>query len=336
MPKKGIHKAKSKTIVTIGEAWKNFEAEKSAKGLVTSTMENYLQSLTYFKEFSKFNDDTDITSITKALVINWINDMRSEKVDPDTGEVKALSAAAINHYIRDCRAFFYWCMKDERKYIEHFTVEQVKAQEPKKKTYTKEDLKRLLAKPKTEEEKDYVEWRNWAIVNLAYDMGARAATISEIRIEDINFQKRTIYLRHTKNKSLTHATISTQCAKVLKHFIETWREGVAGDAYLFCSYGGDKLVYDALAHSFTKYCKSRGVEMHSLHGLRHSFATELATNTKGDMVRVQKALGHSSIDMARKYINLAEIDMGNYDDISPLAKSKDSRGRPRRGVKKAD
>lgn len=336
MPKKGVHRAKEKTLVTIGEAFKNFYAEKKAKGVVQDTLDNYEQSLRFFKEFASFTDDTDIKSINKPLIIGWINSMKEGKVDTESGELITLTPAAINHYIRDVRVFLYWCMNDEHKYIEHFKVEQVAAQEPKTKTYTKDDLKRLLAKPKTDDDTDFVEWRNWAIANLAYDMGARCATIQDIRIGDINFQKRTIYLRHTKNKTLTHATISSACAKVLKQFIETWREGVDNEDYLFCSYGGGELKYSALAHSFTKYCKSRGVEMHSLHGIRHSFATALASNTNGDMVKVQKALGHSSIDMARKYINLAEVDMGDYDNISPLAKAKDTRGKPRKGVKRKE
>lgn len=311
-----------KSQVTIGEAYTAFENEKMAKGLVEATIENYKQSLSYFKEYAELEDSSDIKGINRDLVTAWVNAMREN----------GLSASSINHYLRDCRAFFYWCMKDERKYIESFRVELVRAQETKKKTYSKEELKRLLAKPKNEE--DFTEWRNWAIVNLIYDMGARAGTILEIQIRDINFIKRSIYLRHTKNKSLTHMTISSTCAKIIKQFIDDWRSDAEGADYLFCSYGNEQLTYNALAHSFSFYCKERGVNHTSLHGLRHTFATELAENTNGDMIRVQKALGHSSIDMARKYIDIANIDMGEYDSISPLAKSKDKRGRPSRKVGK--
>lgn len=313
-------KSADNPTVTIGEAYANFVTEKQAKGLVAATLRNYEQSLNYFKNHCGFNDDTNVALVTRELVIQWINAMRENE----------LSSAAINHYLRDCRAFFYWCMHDDRKYIEPFSVETVRAQEAKKKTYTKDDLKRLLAKPK--DENDFVEWRTWAIVNLAYDMGARCGTITEIQLQDVNLQKRTIYLRHTKNKSLSHATISSQCAKVLKTFINDFRSDAADADYLFCNYGNEQLSYNALAHSYTRYCKNRGVEKHSLHSVRHTFATALAENTNGDMVKVQKALGHSSIDMARKYIDIANISMGNYDDISPLAKVKDKRGRPKRKV----
>ena len=324
MAKRVVKRNSSASIVTIGEAYRGFEREKQAKGLVEKTLFNYKQSLEYFKKANELADADSIARITKDMVIDWVNTMRENE----------LKAAAINHYIRDIRAFLYWCMGDERKYIEQFKIEQVSAQEPKQKTYTKEDIKRLLAKPIDKTDNDFVEWRTWAIVNLAYDMGARAGTIISIQMNDVNLQNRSIYLRHTKNKSLTHAVISSQCAKVLKEYINDWRATASADEYLFCSYSNEQLQYNALAHSFARYCERRKVEMHSIHGLRHTFATELAENTNGDMVRVQKALGHSSIDMARKYINLANVSMGDYDDISPLARVKDKRGRPKKKITK--
>lgn len=310
--------------ITIAYAYNIFENEKIAKGLVEATLKNYRQSLNYLKLFGGFDDNTNIKELNKDLLTGWINAMRDDGV----------STAAINHYLRDCRAFLYWCMSDERQYLSGFTVDLVRGQEEKPKTYSDSDIAKLLAKPKRKNNADFIEWRNWAIVNLAYDMGARCATLTSIQMQDINLQKRSIYLRHTKNKALTHATISTQCAKVLKEFITDWRSDAADDNYLFCNFSNEQLSYNALAHSFTRYCENRGVEQHSLHGLRHSFATALAENTNGDMVRVQKALGHSSIEMAKKYVNLAKVDMGEYDTISPLAKTKSKKGTPKRKIQR--
>lgn len=320
--KRTITRSKTAEIVTIGEAYKRFENDKSAKGLEPATMRNYEQSLGYLMEYAGFTKTTDIKSFSRDLIIEWTNMLRDNE----------LSHKSINHYIRDCRAFLRWCMHDDRKYLERFQIDEVNGQEPTKKVYALEDLKRLLAKPKEKEDSDFVEWRNWAIVNLAFDMGARCSTITNIQIGDVNLEKHTIYLRHTKNKALAHMNISSNCARVLKEFINDWRHSASDEEYLFCNYSGEQLTYNALAHSYTKYCKSRGVEKHSLHSVRHSFATALAENTNGDMVKVQKALGHKSIDMARQYIDMASVSMGDYDTISPLARSKDKRGRPKRKI----
>lgn len=310
--------------ITIGYAYGVFENEKKAKGLVEATMRNYKQSLAYLMEYNGLTEESSLELIDRDMIVNWTNMMRDNGLTP----------AAINHYLRDARAFLYWCMHDNRKYIEKYSIEAVKGQEPKQKTYTKEEIKRLLAKPKRKENADFVEWRNWTIFNLIYDMGARASTLINIQMQDINLDRRSIYLRHTKNQSIMHSTISTQCAKVLKEYIADWRADADPTDYLFCNYGAEQLTYNALAHSFTMYCTNRGVQHHSLHGVRHSFATALAENTNGDMIRVQKALGHKSIDMARKYINLANIDMGDYDAASPLSQMRDSRGRPKKSIKR--
>ena len=319
---------KKEPIVPIGEAYKKFEYEKKAQGRVAATINNYRKSLDMFKGFCGFTDETDIKSINKQLVIDWMTAMQTE-----TEETPALSASSINHYLRDCRAFFYWCMSDENKYLERFTMPTVSVQEVKQKTYSDKEIERLLKTPEKDRVCDAVEWRCWAITHLAFDMGARAGSIMEIRIEDLNLKKQNVYLRHTKNKALAIFNISTSCARALKQYIELYRYGASGEDYLFVDIGGEPLNQSSLSHSFAKYCKARGVDKTSIHGIRHTFATKLAENTNGNLVRVQKGLGHSSIDMARKYINMAAIDMGDYDEISPLhQKKKNKRGRPKRKI----
>lgn len=323
--KRKVKGSSNNSFISIGYAYTQFDSENRANGLAPSTIANYKQSFTYFIDFADLTEDSDIVEINKDLITEWKNTMILD----------GKSIKTINHYVRDVRRFCNWCMSDEREYLAHFTIKEVSGQEPKQKIYTQQEIDNLLAKPRYKEGADFTEWRCWAIANLIYDMGARASTILNIQLQDINFQRRSIYLRHTKNKALSHAIISTQCAKVLKEYIgEYFPHDASGSTYVFCNVAFEQLSYNALAHSFTKYCESRGVEHHSLHGLRHSFATKLAETTNGDMVRVQKALGHSSIDMARKYVDLAAVEMGEYDNISPLATSKERRGRPKRSIKK--
>lgn len=313
-------------VISIGEAFNGFEREKIAKGLAQSTLYNYRLTITKFVEHNGLEDNSPITAITKDVILNWINALQKESI----------RATSINHFIRDLRAFFNWCMADERKYLPMFKIDSVKTQEARPKAFAKDDLKILLQKPEGKEDLDFVAWRTWAVVNLALDMGARAASISEIQLGDINFQTNTIYLRHTKNKKLAHQNISSACAKALKEYINLYRAYAEDDEYLFCNVEGNRMSYNALSHSFRRYAIARGVSQYNLHGLRHSFATTFAENTNGDMIKLQKALGHSSIDMAQKYVDIAAIDIGNYDSISPLATTKGSnKGAPSRKVRRA-
>ena len=318
--------ANAQQAPTFREVVREFEKEKIADGVTSKTIHNYEQSLDKFLNFANCDYNSEITALDKAAVIDWVAAMQKSNI----------SVASINHYLRDVRAFANWCMADEQKYLTPFKITTVKGQAARPKAFVGDDLSILLQKPQNKSDNDFVEWRNWAVVNLAFDMGARAGTIVDIQMGDINLRNNTLYLRHTKNKRLTHLNFSSTCAKALKEYINLYRQGATEDEYLFCNFGGEQLTYNALAHSFAKYCKNRGVEQHNLHGLRHSFATTFAQTTNGDMVRLQKALGHSSIDMAQKYVDIASVNMGNYDEISPLAIAKSSnKGAPKRAIGRA-
>ena len=61
--------------------------------------------------------------------------------------------------------------------------------------------------------------------------------------------------------------------------------------------------------SLSRFFKKLGIEGQS-HDLRKTRATDYYNKTK-DIVKVQKFLGHSSVDMTRKYIGLGEHEMLN-------------------------
>lgn len=324
MAKRTVKSSVGKNLgITIGAAYEGFIKEKKAKGLSEATFRNYNLSIDRFLSLNEIDENSIITICNKQFVVNWINGMIENGTRTTT----------INHYLRDIRAFLYWCMADEQGYLPSFKIECVKVQETLPKAFADDDLRVIMRKPKGKGDADFTEWRTWCIAVLAYDMGARAGSIADIRIEDINFTNNTIYLRHTKNKKLGTFHISTDCAKALKEFMKIYRWDCDGEEYLFCNSNGEALSYNGMRIAFQRYCTRRGVEQYNLHGLRHSFAQAFVKNTNGDMVRLQKALGHSTIDMSRKYVDISAVDMGDYDKISPLASAIEAtKGAPKRKI----
>lgn len=317
--KRSIKPYQKQLIITIGDAFKKFSAEKAVKGVVEKTLHNYRQSLDYFMEEYSIYDDFDVSQINKDMVLEWQAALMK----------KGISPSSINHYTRDLRTFLYWCMKDENKFIYHFKIEEMSAQTPPPKKYEDNDLKKLLEKPKSD---DYVEWRNWVMVNLMYDMGGRIGSVVEIQMQDVNLEQRFVYLRHTKNKELAYSPLSSHCVRILKEYKHKWRHDAEPDEPFFCQTNLEPLTYSAAAQAFRKYCNKRGVKQHSMHGIRHSFATTLAKSTH-DVVKVQKALGHRSIRMAQKYIDMTSINI-DADRESPLAQISKGNGRPENKIKK--
>lgn len=318
--KRKIKVATDAELTPIGMALEEFIEEKEAAGRSKSTINNYKQSVRLFMEYHDITPEETLDNIKPQNFYKWIAHMEQDYVTP----------AAINHYLRDCRAFFYWCMAEgEHQYMKPFKIQLVKAQEEQIKLFSDEELELLLDKPKKPNAKNnnFTEWRNWAIVNWILATGNRCSTVVDVRLGDINFLKGEITLRHTKNKKAQIVPLSSSLETAIKEYIRYFRKGAGADGYLFCNVGDEALTTNALRQSFKEYCLARGVNRYNLHGLRHNFS-KLWIRNNGDTFRLQKLLGHSSLDMTRKYVELFSEDLkDDFDKYNPLDNIKKSASR---------
>jgi integrase/recombinase XerD len=305
--KRKIVKNVKADLILLNEAFAEFMDEKEAKNCAPSTLRNYQQSFDYFVAFNELSEDATTDLITANLFYHWMHSMR----------IDGVKASSINHYLRDTRAFFYWCMDADRQYITPaFKIELMKHQEEQIKFFPDEDLEVLLEKPKRND--NFATWRTWAIVNWVLGTGNRAATICEVQIGDIDFNKKSIALRHTKNKKAQVIPLSSSLETVIKEYIRVWRNGCKRDAWLFPNIGDEKLTTNALAHAFAKYCKERNVNQTNIHGLRHNFAKGWIQNN-GNQFVLQQVMGHASVAMTQKYVKLFSDDYKeDFDRFSPL------------------
>lgn len=305
--KRKIKKSTGYELIPVSQAFEEFLQEKEAKNLSEATLRNYKQSYNLFMEFNELGEETNTDELAQSQIYKWINSQKLDGVKP----------TSINHYLRDLRTFFYWCMDADRRYINPpFKINMIEAQEEQLKLFTDDELELLLEKPRKND--SFVDWRMWAIVNWVLGTGNRAATICDVKMTDINFAHKEITLGHTKNKKAQTIPLSSSLETVIKEYCRMWRKDAAVGGYLFCNIGEDKLTTNALRHSFARYCESRGVEKTNIHGLRHNFAKGWVRNN-GNMFALQKILGHSSLDMTRKYVKLFSEDIKeDFDKFSPL------------------
>lgn len=307
MARMKVKRSASADTLTLNEAFENFILEKEARNLSQATIHNYRQSYQQFFVVSKFSEETATDEVNVNLIYKWINIMKLDGVKP----------TSINHYLRDVRAFLYWCMDEDRKYIDPpFKIKAIEAQEEQLKMFTDEELADLLEKPRRND--TFVDWRTWAIVSWVLGTGNRAATICDVKITDVSFAKKEIMLGHTKNKKAQIIPLSSSLETVLKEYIRMWRKEAPADGWLFPNVGEEKLTTNALRLSFGRYCKARGIDKSNIHGLRHNFAKGWVRNN-GNMFALQKILGHSTLDMTRRYVKMfAEDIKEDYDSFSPL------------------
>ena len=227
---------------------------------------------------------------------------------------EGLRTASINHYLRCVRSFLYWCMDEE--FIGRFKIRMLKEQESVKPTYTDEQIRLLVHEPRRDAL--YTEWRCWAMACWFLGTGNRAETACSVRLGDVSFQDREIRINRTKTHQAIVLPLSDELATVLRKFISMFRDVDKPEEYLFPSVGNTKLTVNALKISMRQYNQRRSVTMTGLHAYRHTFAKNWIRNT-GDVFRLQKILGHKTLEMTRRYVNMFAEDLKDgYESFCPL------------------
>ena len=302
--KRKIKRSVSSDVVSLNSAFDDFISEKEATNKSPSTVKSYKK--TYKKFCDKFGEIEDTQSITQSMFYRWSQSMLNDGISPES----------INHYLRDMRTFVNWCMDNSREYIQPFKIELVSSQQNPPKFYDQEEQEALIKRPS--KKADYCEWRSWAICNFILATGARTSSIINLQMKDVDLKRKKITYSHTKNKEAQIIPMSSKLQSVLKEYIRIWRADTTEDSYLFSNIGENFLTDNALRISFRKYAQDRGVSKTSIHGLRHTFAREFILRD-GNMITLQRLLGHSTLEMTRRYIKIFSEDISEgFDDFNPL------------------
>ncbi|MDL2219375.1 tyrosine-type recombinase/integrase [Ruminococcaceae bacterium OttesenSCG-928-O06] len=288
--------------LTITELFEEFIVEKESNGLSPATIYHYGKSFDKFLQFTGKEITMDCTD--SKLIQRFIKLLQKD----------GLKHTSINHYLRDIRVFLYWCM--ENHYLPRYTIKELKGQEEAIITYTDEEMSKLLKRP--HKNASFTEWRSWAAINYLYATGNRAQTLCCIQMQDICFTQKDIHLRHTKNKRAQVIPMSNALCSVLREYIRIWRRNTLPSDYLFCNITATQLTTDALAHSINVYNKKRGVNKRGVHRFRHSFSRQYILNT-GNVLKLQKILGHSTLEMTQRYVNIFDDDLrADFEAANPL------------------
>ena len=298
MRRKSILNEKVLQNITTQEVINKFTRHCVVKNLSQKTIKYYQDNFTYFNSIIP---NTYISEIT----ISALEDFVFAKKE------KCKKVVTINSELRAMRALLYFAM--ERGYIDGFNINLLKDDSIQKEPYSNIELAKLLKKPKS---KNWVEWRNWAIVNYLLATGNRVGTVVNIQIKDLDFENNRIILYHNKNRKQQIIPLSITLKTVLKEYLSTWE--YTNEDYLFPQYEGKQMAERTMQQAINKYNKSRGVSKTSVHLFRHTFAKNYVM-AGGKVEKLQRLLGHSSITMTMHYINLYGTDLANdYDSFNPL------------------
>ena len=293
-------------LSSLKEGKEEFIADCKIRNLAKGTISIYEEDFNYFIKYPNENyPELDIQNdLNKDIVTEFVIEMQEN----------GLKTSTINIRLRSIRCALYYFMKNG--YINNeFKIEQIKEEKGIPELYTKAEIQKLLKKPNLKT-CTFAEYRTWAVINFFVATGVRRRSLINVKIQDLDFENDLIYIRVTKNRKTLVLPMGKTLKKVLLEYLR-YRSGEDND-YLFCNLEGKQLTKDALNNIIKKYNLKRGVKKTGVHLFRHYFAKEYIQNG-GNALKLQKLLGHSSLEQTQRYVDLFGQDLQvDFDKFNPL------------------
>lgn len=172
----------------------------------------------------------------------------------------------------------------------------------------------LLAQPNT---KVIEELRDKVLMLLMADSGLRLSEAISLRIDKI-FWKDGLVTVMGKGRKERVIPIGETTKRIMGEYAAVRKPNES--PYFFLTRRGYSMKNRYVQVAMKKYGKMAGITgvRVSPHTLRHSFAIMYILNG-GDAFSLQNILGHSTLDMVRNYVNLAQNDVTTqYRKFSPI------------------
>lgn len=283
------------------------------EGKSKNTVTIVTRSVTYFNDFLSVNGlSTDVTQIGTREIRTFIFHLQQKRCFSNHPYSKAqrrgLSGHTINTYMRSIRAFWSWLVEEE--IIEVNPFSRLKIPKPPKKviaTFSQYQIESLLSIMNNSPE----GYRDMVIILTLLDTGLRVNELINLKMEHVWLEESIIKVLGKGNKERL-VPIGKQIRKLLWRYISQYRPEPALPNLdnLFLNRDGRPLTknrLDSLMKHYGKLAGLTGIRC-SPHTLRHTFAINYLRNG-GDVFSLQKILGHSSLEMTRRYCELADVDM---------------------------
>ncbi|HZQ74736.1 MAG TPA: tyrosine-type recombinase/integrase [Burkholderiales bacterium] len=218
----------------------------------------------------------------------------------------SLSSSYIQGFARTLRAFASWLHADG-----YTDTNVLKPMKPPK-------IRQEVVEPLTDDEvrnltgsfdrDEPFGFRNLAIIWTILDCGLRASELCGLSVENAHLDQGFLKILGKGNKERL-VPIGNQCQETLLRWRDRFRPqfDVERSETLFLNANGDALTVSALEEVVKRAGKKAGVPRTQCHLLRHTFATTYLVKEIGDALRLQQILGHTSLEMVRRYVALSNV-----------------------------
>jgi integrase/recombinase XerC/integrase/recombinase XerD len=311
MAKKTHWRDMKKDAIPFAKLREQFAVYNKTTGKSPATVNWYEQKLELFERW--LGPDACLADVSIPTVREYVADLQ----DRTTRHVNSpfykthegkLSSTYIHGIVRGLRAFASWLHEDG------FTETNVlrplkppKFQQKVTEVLTDEEVHRLVA---VFDRSEPYGARAFAMIWTLLDCGLRAAELCSLKTEDAHLDQGYLKVLGKGNKERL-VPIGQACQATLLVWRDRFRPQFelesAETPTLFLNSNGEPMSVNSLQLVIGRAGSRAGIPRVHAHLLRHTFATNYLVKEVGDSLRLQQILGHTSLEMVRRYVAQANV-----------------------------
>lgn len=253
-----------------------------------NTLRNSLNAIVPFLEFTNRSGMTHLEEIPRSLMGAYVEH------EQDRG----LKASTVKMRLRTVNAFLRYLIDNDIILPDVLSKRLIiKVPDALPRAIEPDDSKRLVSVI------DHI--RNRAMILILLRTGMRIGELLNTLVEDVNINERKINIYEAEKTRVGRVVyLSDDAMNALKAWLKK-RE--PHKVFLFYAQGRHTMSYQNFRMIFAKYLDKAGLghKDYTPHCLRHTCASDLL-NAGMRLECVQQILGHSSIEMTRRYARLTD------------------------------
>lgn len=274
------------------------------KGLSQNSVKSYKSDLA---EFFYYFANKEFSEITRSDIEEFIVNLAKAGNSP----------ASRARKISSIKGIFKWAL--ENGIIESdpcYCIASTKVPVKEAKVMTREEVAELIncAKAEAYSSGKAEDFRNLAILSFMFSSGIRRSEVVEVKISDMNLESNAVIIHGKGNKERV-AYFNNSTAEIIAKYLDEKRPEISRaetSEYLFPTGQSEKMCAASINLIIDRYLKATGLKEkgYTVHDTRRAFATTVYQNT-GDIVAVQRLLGHSTPSVTMRYIGANEESKRN-------------------------
>jgi integrase/recombinase XerD len=283
----------------LSKAVNGFVLALVSDGYSSDTIDNYRRFMT---KIATLLGDPPLEDITEAKLRNVFTSLRQQ----------GLSASSLQVYWKVMRSFYNWGERDLGIKRPDSAIRSPRFVSKEVLPFTKDEIDRLL--------KAATSRRNRALMLVMLDTGLRVSELARLEMRDLNLEEGTLAVRpfQTGLKSKARLVFMGKSSRKALWTYLTEREGAGSTSPLFSTIQGAPLNRTSIRNIVLRIGERAQVTGVTPHRFRHTFAIEYLRGS-GDIFSLQRILGHSSLEMVKRYLHLVDDDAKSaHQKASPV------------------